>query len=434
VPSPSPRRTILFLQGPPTGYWNDLAAALRAEGVGVRRVNLCLADRLFWHQGDAVDYRGSLRGWRHWLKAYLAREAITDIVYFADRLPYHRIARVLAAQRGIAAHAIEFGYLRPDWLTLERGGNGAHSHISSTPDALREGPLPDLRPRHGHPFWQEALGEVAFNLTMIAGRPLYPRYVMDKPIHPIPDYLAWLVKIAVTPARRLRARRTQRDILAGRPFWLVGLQLPVDYQLRDGAYFADQRAMVDAVVASFARAAPRDHALVFKAHPLDNGWVNWSALAARAARRLGLADRVRGIDGGDLGALVTASEGVVVANSTVGLQALRAGKPVKTLGAAVYDMPGLTAQEPLDAFWQSPPSPDPALVHRLIATLVDEVQVRGSFYERAGRRLAAAEMARRIAAGTVGPATPVNPPPRLAGLRRHRLTLAAQRRGASSQA
>jgi capsular polysaccharide export protein len=431
VPDPSPHRIVLFLQGPPSGFWNDLAHAVEAEGAAVRRVNLCLADRLFWHRRGAADYRGSLRDWRRWLKAYLVREGVTDIVYFADRLPYHRIARRLAEARGLRAHAVEFGYLRPDWLTLERGGNGAWSHLSADPADLADDPVPDLAPRHGHAFWQEALGEVLFNLTMVAGRPFYPRYVTDKPIHPVPDYLAWLLKLMRTPLRTARARRLQRAILGGRPYWLVGLQLPVDYQLRDSADFPDQHAMIAAVVASFAAHAPPGDALVFKAHPLDNGWIDWAAVAARAARAHGVADRVAGIDGGDLGPLVAASRGVIVANSTVGLHALRAGKPVKTLGAAVYAMPGLTAQMPLDAFWHDPPPPDRARLDRLLATLAVQVQVRGSFYERRGRRLAAAEMARRIAAGAVGPARPVFPPPRVAGLRRRRLAL---RRGGAGAA
>jgi capsular polysaccharide export protein len=181
--------------------------------------------------------------------------------------------------------------------------------------------------------------------------------------------------------------------------------------------------MVEAVVASFAQHAPPGDALLFKAHPLDNGWVDWAAVARRAARKYGVEDRVAGIDGGDLGALINASRGVIVANSTVGLLALRNGKPVKTLGAAIYDMPGLTAQAPLDRFWQTPPPPDPALVERLIVTLAAEVQVRGSFYQREGRRVAAAAMAQRLMAGTVGPAKPICPPPRVAGLRRRRLAL-----------
>jgi capsular polysaccharide export protein len=112
---------------------------------------------------------------------------------------------------------------------------------------------------------------------------------------------------------------------------------------------------------------------------------------------------------------------VIVANSTVGLFALREGRPVKVLGGAIYDVPGLTTAGSLDDFWATATAPDPALLQRFIATLAAEIQARGSFYEAAGRLVAADEMARRLLTGTVGPHAPVLPPPRLATLRRARL-------------
>jgi capsular polysaccharide export protein len=417
-----PTRVVLFLQGPPSGFWNDLARAVCARGGGVRRVNLCLADQLFWRAGPSVCYRGGLRAWRHWLRAFIARERVTDIVYYADRLPYHRIARAVARRTGIAAHAVEFGYLRPDWLTFERGGNGAFSTLDDRADALaRAAPPPDMKARYGHPFWREALGEVIFNLAMVAGRPLFPKYAMDKPIHPVPDYLAWLWKIARTPWRRRVAARTEREIRAGGPYWLVGLQLPVDYQLRDCATYPDQRDMVRAVIRSFAAHALPGDALVFKAHPLDNGWIDWAGVARREAALVGIADRVHGIDGGDLYALLRGCRGVVVATSTVGLHALRVGRPVKTLGGAIYDVPGLTDQRALECFWRSPAMPDRQLVSRLVATLAEQVQVRGSIFHGEGRLMAAATMAERLMTGSVGPRDPIEPPPRAAATRRRRL-------------
>jgi capsular polysaccharide export protein len=416
--APEPPPTVLFLQGPPSRFWTELADALEARGAGVRRVNLCLADRLFWRRPGAVDYRGRLREFRRWLGAFCAREGVTDILYYADRLPYHRLAAKVARTQGLRAHALEFGYLRPDWVTLEREGGGAFSHFPADPARLRADlPAPDLTVRYPHRFGQEATGEVIYNLAMTAGRPLYPFYATDKYYPPVFDYLCWLPKLARARGRRRHAKAVQRAWLdAGAPFTLVALQMQSDYQLRASAPYRRQRDMAREIVDSFAAHAPPGHRLLFKVHPLDNGWEDWRAIVRDRAAARGAADRVEAIDGGDLGRLLGAARGAIVANSTVGLHALRAGRPVKALGAAVYDMPGLTDPRPLHAFWADPAPPDPATLDAFLRTLAHEIQIKGSIYHAEGRRLAVAEAADRIVGRRVGPAGAGVRPPRLDGL------------------
>ena len=59
---------ILFLQGPPTGFWPRLSDAFAARGCDVLRVNLCAADALFWRRDGAINYRGTLAEWPTWLR------------------------------------------------------------------------------------------------------------------------------------------------------------------------------------------------------------------------------------------------------------------------------------------------------------------------------------------------------------------------------
>ena len=410
-------RVVLFLQGPPTPFWAELGDAVAARGARVLRVNLHLGDALFWRRPGAVGYRGRLSGWRRWLDAFVAANGVTDLLYFADRLPYHRIALKVARAHGAQAHAVEFGYLRPDWLTLEREGGGAFSHFPTDPARLTQaGPPPDASARYTHPFRQEALCEVAYNLSIAAGRPLYPFYFSDKYYAPLFDYLCWLRKLA----RRGPGAGVEAAVRAGRwPFALAALQLQSDYQLRASAAYPHQSDMLREVIASFAAHAPADMRLVVKLHPLDNGYENWPRVCARLAAAHGVADRVLPLDGGNLAALIAASRGVVTINSTVGIHALRQRAPVIALGAAVYDMAGLTHQRGLDAFWTAPDRPDPALVDRFVATMAAQIQFKGSFYHPEGRRVAAAAMADRIVEGRVGPAGVTLPatPPRIGAVR-----------------
>ena len=120
------------------------------------------------------------------------------------------------------------------------------------------------------------------------------------------------------------------------------------------------------------------------------------------------------IDGGDLAILLDHAQGVILVNSTTGLQALNAGIPVKTLGIAIYDIPGLTHQGPLDDFWQQAQKPDAELMDAFTRLLAASIQVKGSFFNKQGQEAAAQEFIRRITNASVNShGAYIDPPPRL---------------------
>lgn len=403
-------RVYLFLQGHPSRLWRDQFDELSRRGARCLKVNLNLADSVFWRGGPSVAYRGSLSGWPAWLEDLCRREGVTDILYFGDQHPYHRAARAVADPLGIACWVVEFGYLRPDWITLERDGMGPLSHFPRDPARLRSMAAgrdgPDLVPRYPHGFGQEAIDEVAFNLLMVFGRPVFPRYVSDKAFWPALEYLGWLPLLAVAGRDKRRAEACERALCGtGVPFNLVALQMRGDYQIRAASPFADLEDFVDEVLRSFRQHAPPDRQILFKLHPLESGWHAWTWRIGRLARRHGVADRVQVIRGGDLQRLLKASRGVVLVNSTVGLHALRLGVPTCALGQAIYGVTGLAHQGGLDTFWTTPDPVDPALFdafQRALSTL----QVKGSFFNPEGRRRAVKEIADRLADAEPGGGAP----------------------------
>ncbi|MEM8665153.1 MAG: capsular biosynthesis protein, partial [Pseudomonadota bacterium] len=190
-------------------------------------------------------------------------------------------------------------------------------------------------------------------------------------------------------------------------------QLQEDYQIRHNSKYSDLAALVDEVFASFARGAAENTTLLVKIHPLDNGLQNWRQTLKRAKRDYGLTGRIRLLSGGALPQMLAHCEGVVLVNSTVGLTALRMGRPLKTLGAAVYDLPGLTDRQPLDGFWQNPQSPDAAYVDAFVRALARATQLKGSFYDPEGMDAGAREIVRRVRDGIGASPWFVTPPPRL---------------------
>lgn len=415
--SSGPGRVVLFLQGPASIFWSELAEAFEAAGARVLRIRLSAADHLFWRRPGAVSYRGSLADWPRYLEAFLKREGVTDIVCYADRPPYHAAASKVAARLAVPCHIVENGYLRPDWITLERGGMGVFSHFPNDPETIRAIapglPEPDLQVRYRHGFAELALHEVAYDLLNVFGRPFYLRWNADKYYHPFVDYLSWVPRFFHIDKLRRAAAEVEawRDV----PFHLLAMQLQPDYQIRSNSHYGHLSEMFDEVVTSFAAHAAPDARLVIKLHPNDNGLERWDRVAEELAVRRGAAGRVHVIIGGDLGRMLAATRGVILVNSTVGIHALRALKPLKVLGGAVYDVPGMTHQGSLDAFWNTPESPDPDLVESFIRVLAAAIQVKGDFYDPEGRRVAIATIVERILEKSVNePGAYVDPPPRLA--------------------
>lgn len=196
-------------------------------------------------------------------------------------------------------------------------------------------------------------------------------------------------------------------------FFLFPLQLPGDYQIRIHAPLGDLYVLVEAVIRSFAHHAPADMRLLLKTHPIDNGLSDWKQRIATIAEAQGVAGRVDLIDGGDLDRLIARSEGVVTVNSTVGLTALIAGKPVICLGASIYDMPGVTHQESLASFWTRPQAPEADMPDALTRALIATVQVRGGFIGRQAIETGAREMLERI----ISPSHDLLPAPEPAAFR-----------------
>jgi len=384
-----PSRRFLFLQGPPGPLFRQLGGALAARGADVLRVNL--------NGGDAHDWRDATHAWRgpaaRWpafIEGLLRQEAITDLVLFGDCRPLHRAACAVARRLALRIHVVEEGYLRPSWLTLEAGGVNGHSSLSTDPATylaqaatlppLTEATAPHLPPVHAT-RGRRLRDTIAYFTHMVLRAPLYPFHRSHRPGSILLEGLGWIAKHrarahtqALTQAALGRIAAWQA---AGGRTVLFPLQLSSDYQIRAHSPFATMRAAATHVLTSFAAHAPAGMALVVKEHPLDATLGGWTGWLTREARRLNLADRLISLPGGDLPALCATSAALVTVNSTSATVALAAGVPVIALGRAVYALPGLTDQGPLDAFWAHPAPPDPALWDAFARVLHRDCLIRG---------------------------------------------------------
>jgi capsular polysaccharide export protein len=386
----TPERRFLFLHGPPGPFFRELGAELRRRGASVHRINLSGGDRRDWPDG-ASDYRGLMRNWPLHFDRYVQDHGITDIVLFGDCRPAHMRATRLAKLRGIHIHVFEEGYIRPDWMTLERDGVNGYSSFDRDPQAVLTAaaklpPIPDL-PSITASFSRRARDSYWHYHSVVTGRLLlrYPFYVTHRQGSIIAEGIGWVRRFALRSRRARQAEETLKKV-RGRRYFLFPLQLSGDFQIRSHSPFLSMAMALEYVLMSFARHAPADSFLLIKEHPLDVGFRNWRRHIRARAAHYGLGDRVLHIDGGDLQALCENSTGMVCVNSTSGTLALSAGTPVMVLGDAVYDVAGITHQGSLDGFWTKPELPDMALYEAFKKVLHSQCLVRGGLASESGTR------------------------------------------------
>ena len=398
-------RRFLFLQGNASWFFKRLGAALAERGHGVHRINICGGDWWFWGDWQAEDFTGPPSAVGAHAGRVMDREGITDLILHNDTRRVHLDSIQEARRRGITPWVFEEGYLRPHWLTLEAGGINGYSPLPRDPnwyraEAARLGPAPAHTPVGPGTKWR-VLHDFRWQWANYRYLYRWPRYRTHRPYPIWAEYATWARRLATLKWRQAQARRevAARARADGRPFFLFPLQLDSDSQIRLHSPFGRLPAAIRHVIADFARHAPAEVDLVIKNHPLDNGWINYRRVVRRAARGHGVADRVTFIDGGDLNALVDAARGTVMVNSTVGLTAVSRGAATVCLGTAIYDLDGLTDQQPLAAFWTRPQPPDPGLYDAFCRVLLDRALFNGNYYTEEGMRLAVDNAVREIESG-----------------------------------
>lgn len=381
------RRRVLLLQGLMGPLFRHLGQGLIRAGHTVYKVNFNGGDRAFWRLPGGIDYRGTLQDWPAALEQMLRDRRITDVVLFGDCRDHHMAATRVCRALEVPVHVFEEGYIRPDWVTLELGGVNGHSSLPRDPQWYREtaAALPPV-PQHSQvpsSFRRRALEGLLYNVADVFTRWHYSNWNNHRPWPPLVEGMGWLRKLRARKLREVQAAQLfARMEATPEPYFLFPLQLDSDAQIRLHSPFAGIAEALNLIIASFARHAPADTRLVIKEHPLDNGVRDWEQAARDLGERYGVAARIDYLAAGDIVAVARDARGMVTINSTSGTFALAMGVPVVALGHAVYDIPDLTAQGGLDAFWQNPVRPDPETFAAFRRVLIERCLIPGGFFSK----------------------------------------------------
>ncbi len=387
-------RHFLFLQGPHGPFFHGLGKMLARSGAKVWRVGFNRGDGAFWPDKDSfIRFDAPLDQWESALSAILTAQAITDIVLYGDTRPLHATAVRLGNALGPTVHVFEEGYLRPFWITYERGGSNGHSRLMqmSVPQmqtalAQSEMELPDAPARWGdmrqHMFWG-----ALYHGCVLLGLRAYPHFKPHRRLTVFQEFLLYLKRLALMPLHRAeRTLATLRIKFGGFPYHLVILQLEHDASFQAHSPFSTMTEFLALVMDGFAKGAARHHHLVFKAHPLEDGRVAVKTAIRALAADHGVQDRVHFVRGGKLAQLLNHARSAITVNSTAAQQALWRGLPLRIFGDAVYGKPEFVSNQPLPEFFAHPTRPDSRAYRDYRHYLLETSQVPGGFYSARGRR------------------------------------------------
>ena len=375
---------ILLLQGPLGPFFQALSRQLTEAGHQVVKIHFNGGDASWSCAGDNLSFTAPPAHWRNFLRRLLKQRKIDAVVCYGDCRYYHKVAKTLCNQRRIRFWAMEEGYLRPDFITLECGGVNAHSpwYERRTELAEREWPAPFEAPLTvGPTMGCRARFAMRYYLNKALHHRRYRHYQHHRPWNFFEELWGWVAGAVVKQWHHMTDLRLRNSLATHRGhLFFVPLQVTEDFQIREHSNLSGVEEMVAEVINSFAKYAKPQDVLLFKHHPMDRGFVHYRAQIHRLVNLLGLEGRVFYGYELPLPALYPLLKGVITINSTVGLSALLHKVPTFCMGRALYDLPGLTTQGDLNHFWrrQDPVCED--RFQRFRQSLLHLTQLNASYY------------------------------------------------------
>ena len=379
-------KRVLLLQGPVGPFFWRLAKDLTQVGAKVFKINFNGGDWAFYPSG-AINFFGRAEDWPVYFESTLDRLYIDVVILFGDCRPIHKVAHEIAHRRNLKIGVFEEGYVRPDYVTLEKFGVNDHSLLPRYPEFYLNTKLPLVEPpvRINNTFLYTVLWAILYYFVAGLLKPVFRHYQHHRPLTWL-EALPWFRSYWRKGLYTVKEQGVLTHITGTlkESYFLVPLQVNNDAQVVTHSDFTSIVNFVEEVMSSFAQHAPVETTLVIKHHPMDRAYHDYSKLIIERARQLGLNERCIYIHDQNLPKLLQFARGVVVINSTVGLSALHHSTPLKVCGHANYDLKGLTYQGSLDDFWIKAREcePDSHLLQCFQRYIVNYTQLNGSFYRR----------------------------------------------------
>ncbi|EFV3422659.1 capsule biosynthesis protein [Campylobacter coli] len=375
-------KTVLLLQGPVGTFFHRLAIKMKKNKTKVFKLNFNGGDFLFYPSGKRC--KCDEKDLENFYESFFKEKKIDAIVMYNDCRLIHAKAIKVAKGLGIGIWIFEEGYLRPYCITFEKDGGNANSSLPRdknfylscnilTKESIKEIP-------GGFKFM--AFSAFLYWLFSFLLAPFFNNKLHHRTLYPF-EFLFWFRSLYRKYLYKFTEKKLNQKIYSlEKKYFLAILQVYNDTQIKHH-YKKSIEEFIEELILSFANHARAKSYLVFKHHPMDRGYRNYSKLINELSQKYHVEGRILYVHDTYLPTLLKKALGCITINSTVGLSAILEGCPTKVCGNAFYDFEGLAYPKKLQFFWREAHAykPNPSLVINFKNYLLNTNQFNGNFYK-----------------------------------------------------
>ncbi|EHC9103151.1 capsule biosynthesis protein [Campylobacter coli] len=375
-------KNVLLLQGPVGTFFHRLAIKMKKNKTKVFKLNFNGGDFLFYPSGKRC--KCDEKDLENFYESFFKDKKIDAIVMYNDCRLIHAKAIKVAKGLGIGIWIFEEGYLRPYCITFEKDGVNANSSLPRdknfylscnilTKESIKEIP-------GGFKFM--AFSAFLYWLFSFLLAPFFNNKLHHRTLFPF-EFLFWFRSLYRKYLYKLTEKKLNQKIYSlEKKYFLAILQVYNDTQIKHH-YKKSIEEFIEELILSFANHARAKSYLVFKHHPMDRGYRNYSKLINGLSQKYHVEGRIFYVHDTYLPTLLKKALGCITINSTVGLSAILEGCPTKVCGNAFYNFEDLAYPKKLQFFWREAHAykPNPSLVINFKNYLLNTNQFNGNFYK-----------------------------------------------------
>lgn len=378
-------KSVTLLQGPVGPFFKKFSKYLKKRNTKVFKINFNLGDDLFYCS-EVFRFKGKIEELQNYLENIFIKTSTEAVFLFGGYREIHVEAASIAKKMKIDIWVFEEGYIRPNYITLEKQRSVSSSgkvNLNIKFCAINHNNVNFSSKKYLYVFERMVIFGFLYFTAGLFSHFFYPYYIHHKKFSLVQG-LYWLKsfirKILYFLIDRIRTYKLFRDYK--KKYFFVALQVADDFAVVRNSNYKSIQGFIEEVIKSFSSAKEKYSMVVFKHHPMDRGYNQYGRFIAELAKFYGVKDRVLYLHEVNNAKLIKNSCGAVVINSTIGFQTLYYNIPIKVMGKAIYDQKGLTHQGCLDSFWENPQPVSKKLFNQLKNYLIQTCQIPGSFYGR----------------------------------------------------
>jgi capsular polysaccharide export protein len=383
-------KNILLLQGPMGSFFNTLDKKFTKEEANTFRIGFNAGDKFFAQYNHYTPYDNKPDKWEDFISKYYKIHNINKLFVFGDCRFYQAIAIKVAKKLDVEVYVFEEGYLRPNFITLEKYGVNAHSeqpknrkfYDNLVVDNTLVNEIEHLK-NFGSTFPKMAREAILYYWIANIFSFKYPHYKHHRCFSLWSEFKAGCLNIFRKYKYKITEKglneRVEKEL--DKKYFFVPLQTHGDFQIQTHSNYENIEEFIKEVLTSFAKYSQKDTLLIFKHHPVDRGRKNHAKYIRNIAYNLGIKDRIIITWDVHLPTFLKHAVGTIVINSTVGISSLYHHTPTICLGEAIYDIEGLTSRNiSIDDFWENYTEVDSELFRKYKAYLIKTTQINSNFY------------------------------------------------------